>query len=250
MALRVLFASFAASRFSFRERSDLAVSDAAHEMVVHHAGRLHVGIDDGRADESKAALLQVAGDGLGERRRRRHVGDRPPGALNGATVDEAPDVLCEAPERSLHVEKGASVADRRLDLEPVADDAGIGHQPGGVFVNPGCDPRRFEARKGPPVCLALAQDRQPAQPGLRTLEGEELEQGAVVADRHPPLAVVVVDIEGSSPHHGHLAVGCSGRRGIVSSLVTGEAQPNLPRENPGKELRLLLQRPALEEQAA
>jgi hypothetical protein len=35
----------------------------------------------------------------------------------------------------------------------------------------------------------------------------------------------------------------SRRRGIVGGLVTGEAQPDFPRENPGKELRLLLQRP-------
>ena len=41
------------------------------------------------------------------------------------------------------------------------------------------------------VALALAQDRVPAQAGLRALQDEELEDGAVVVQRDAPLLVVV-----------------------------------------------------------
>ena len=48
-----------------------------------------------------------------------------------------------------------------------------------------------EARERPPEVLALAQDRQPRQPGLKALEAQLLEQADVVGDREAPLAVVV-----------------------------------------------------------
>src|SRR5690606_41873933 len=45
------------------------------------------------------------------------------------------------------------------------------------------------------VVLALAQDGNPAQPGLGTFQRQELEQGTVVMERHAPLVVVVVLVE-------------------------------------------------------
>jgi hypothetical protein len=37
--------------------SELAVAEAVDDVVVHEAGRLHMGIDDGAADEGEAALF-------------------------------------------------------------------------------------------------------------------------------------------------------------------------------------------------
>jgi len=46
-----------------------------------------------------------------------------------------------------------------------------------------------------PVILALGEDRVPRKPGLRAFQDEELEELAVVPDRHAPLLVVVGDGE-------------------------------------------------------
>src|SRR5688572_12572043 len=46
-----------------------------------------------------------------------------------------------------------------------------------------------------PVVFPLGEDRVPRQAGLRALEDQELEQRAVVAHRHAPLAVVIRDRE-------------------------------------------------------
>ena len=43
---------------------------AAEQMVVDHADGVQPGVDDRGADEGEAALLQVAADGIRERRGR------------------------------------------------------------------------------------------------------------------------------------------------------------------------------------
>src|SRR5262249_23716760 len=57
------------------------------------------------------------------------------------------------------------------------------------------DGLRVEFRERLPVVLALAQDRDPGEAGLRALEQEEFEQLAVVVQRNAPLGVVVFDVE-------------------------------------------------------
>ena len=50
-----------------------------------------------------------------------------------------------------------------------------------------------EVAEDAPVSVPFAQDRRPAQSGLRALEGEQFEESAVVADRHAPFRVVVTE---------------------------------------------------------
>src|SRR5271169_3685338 len=99
---------------------------AVDDVIVDHADGLHVRIDDRRANKGEAAAFQVLAHrvGLGGAR-----GDVPYGSttiLYRATVDEAPLVRVEAPERALYLEKRPGVLDRRFNLGSVADDAGIG----------------------------------------------------------------------------------------------------------------------------
>src|SRR5690606_33019762 len=83
------------------------------------------------------------------------------------------------------------VVDHRADLAAVADDAGVGEETFHVgLVEPG-DPLEVEATERLPERLPLAEDREPRQPGLETLEAQLLEQAAVVGDGEPPLRVVV-----------------------------------------------------------
>src|SRR5258706_8554061 len=37
----------------------LAVSETIDKVIVHHPDRLHVGVDDGGADEAESAFLQI-----------------------------------------------------------------------------------------------------------------------------------------------------------------------------------------------
>src|SRR5207247_2892190 len=89
-------------------------------------------------------------------------------------------------------EERARVADRALDLEAVADDAGILQQ---TF-----DARRIELGECPVVIVALLEDRGPAESRLSALERQELEENAVVMHGHAPLAIVILDVErGAGP---------------------------------------------------
>ncbi len=57
----------------------------------------------------------------------------------------------------------------------------------------GRDPDRIEIGEQLAVADTLPEDRLPAQARLRSLEDEELEQGAIVVDGDTPLSVVVGD---------------------------------------------------------
>src|SRR5262249_50847147 len=70
-------------------------------------------------------------------------------------------------------------------------DARVGEQASNVALAEASDARVVEVGKGGPECLALAQDRQPRQPGLEALQAELLEQPRVVGDGEAPFAVVV-----------------------------------------------------------
>ena len=88
-------------------------------------------------------------------------------------------------------QEGRRVADRRVDLGPVAHDPGVGHQPRPVGVVEARPRPRVEPAERRAERLALAQDRRPRQAGLERLEGEPLEQLDVVVDGHAPFVVVV-----------------------------------------------------------
>jgi hypothetical protein len=72
----------------------------------------------------------------------------------------------------------------------------------GVLQQP-CDVPRAESRHGFGIepgergaeVLALAEDRQPGQPGLEPLEAQPFEQATLVGDGPPPLVVVIREIE-------------------------------------------------------
>ena len=116
-----------------------------------------------------------------------------PRVHDGPPAHEAPDVGVEGAELLLDGQEGTGVADRRLDLGPVADDAGVGQE----LLHPGRREARHlggvEVGEGLAVAGAALEDGGPAEAGLRPLEHQELEVGGVVVHRHAPLGVVVGD---------------------------------------------------------
>ncbi len=84
---------------------------------------------------------------------------------------------------------------RRLNLQPVPNDASVMEQCV-YFLRPvSRDDLRPEPVKGLPVVLALSQDRQPAQSRLGALQDEHLEKAKIVMEGYAPLMVMVVDID-------------------------------------------------------
>ena len=95
-------------------------------MMVDHAGRLHERVTDGRSDELETALEQVPAHRVRFRRARRRLGYFSPAVLDRFAADETPKLSVEAPEFFVHGEECFRIRDRGRDLQPVADDAGIG----------------------------------------------------------------------------------------------------------------------------
>ncbi len=144
----------------------------------------------------KPRCLRSLREGLGFGALGRNVPPRPVApAPERLAADEAPDVLREAAELPLHLEKPLGVVDRRMHLGSVADDPLVRQQPRDAAR---VEPRHLldvEAGEGPPVARAPLEDRQPREPRLGALEHEMLEEVPVVARRHAPLLVVVGEVE-------------------------------------------------------
>ena len=83
------------------------------------------------------------------------------------------------------------VVDGGVDLQAIADDAGVGEETVAIDLAIAGDHVRIEAVVGAPETLALLQDGLPRQPGLVDLEDEPLEEPGVVAQREAVFGVVV-----------------------------------------------------------
>src|SRR3972149_4033647 len=149
-------------------------------MVVHQADRLHECVTDGRPDELEAAPHEVLRQGLRDPRPRRHLPDGMPAVADRMPADEAPQVRVEGSELLLHGEERPGALHRALDLGAVANDPLVAEQPADGGGAEARNPAGIEPGERLAISVALAQDRQPGEPGLCALEYEELEQLPVV----------------------------------------------------------------------
>ena len=85
--------------------SAFLVAEAGHLVIVDHAGCLHVRVDDRAADELEATLLQVLAERIGFRRGCLKVGIAAIPVLYRRAADEIPDVVTEAVELVLNLQK-------------------------------------------------------------------------------------------------------------------------------------------------
>src|SRR5204863_1177639 len=82
---------------------------------------------------------------------------------------------------------------------------------------------------GGAIPIALAEDRQPAQTGLGALQGQHLEEVAVVVDGDAPLLVVIRQVQrivgGPAAADGHASPPARDRTGgLAHMFVTGSSQ--------------------------
>ena len=98
----------------------------------------------------------------------------------------------------------------------MADDAGVGEQPGDILLAESRHLVEIEAGEALPEILALAEDRQPGQARLEALEADLLEQAEIVGDRTPPFAVMIDGIvrRARAPEAALLAV-LAGHQGFA-----------------------------------
>src|SRR4029079_4160044 len=125
----------------------------------------------------------------------RQLPERTPAIHARRPAQQGPQIGVERAEFALNLEEGLRIADRTVDLETIANNPWILEQPLNLGWREARHPRRIEIGECSPVVLALLEDRLPAQARLRTFEREELEERAVVVNRHPPLVIVVHDAD-------------------------------------------------------
>src|SRR5437762_2704945 len=104
---------------------------------------------------------------------------------------KAPDVFVEAAELLLNLKKQVRVADGRFDLQLIANNSRIAHQPRSIAIGVSSHTLRVEAVERGAVVFALLQNSVPTQAGLCTLENQELEEFLVIVLRHAPLQIVI-----------------------------------------------------------
>jgi hypothetical protein len=110
-----------------------------------------------------------------------------------------PDIPIERSEFFLHCQKGLRIGHRRLDLQPIADDAGIiqePHFPGGCELS---YLGRIKPGKGLPIAFPSSKDCVPAEAGLRAFEQQHFKKPPIVMHRPPPLPVVIPNHMGFVP---------------------------------------------------
>src|SRR5882672_5922751 len=112
---------FSPSNRSLHHRSDLPIAETIDDVIVHHSNRLHVRIDDRRADEAESPVLEVFAECVGFGRSRWNLPRSLPLVSLGPPADKTPAVGVKVPELFPDFEECARVAHCGLDLHPVAN---------------------------------------------------------------------------------------------------------------------------------
>lgn len=170
---------------------------AAVHVVVHETHGLHERVNGGWADERPAPALEVFAH------RFRFIGyahvhqGRPielPRTRSRVGL-ERPNV---GGETAVLLEEGQAppgVVYRRFDLAAVPNDPRVEQEALHGSRRETRDRLDVEAFERAAEVLSLAEDRQPAEPRLKALEVEHLEESPVVVRRSPPLVVVVPAVQ-------------------------------------------------------
>ncbi len=105
--------------------ADFFIAETIHDVVIDHAGCLHVGVDDRRPKEFKTAFFEIFRQRLSLGGYNRKVFERPMFISNGRATDKTPNIFRESTEFFLDLEKTLGVVDGGFNLHPIADDAGV-----------------------------------------------------------------------------------------------------------------------------
>src|SRR5258708_103072 len=171
---------------------DLPIAKTMDDVIVHHSNRLHVRINDRRADEAESPVLQVFAECVGFGRSRWYLPRSLPVIELGPPADKTPAVGVEVLEPVLDFEKCACIAHCGFDLHPVANDLRIGCKVLDFSLGVARDFLRIEFVERAAIPFPLFQHERPVQSGLRTGEHEDLEMFAVAMNGDTPFAIVIL----------------------------------------------------------
>src|ERR1019366_6230044 len=144
-------------------------------MVVDHPRRLHKRVADGRTDKVETTFLEILAHRIRFGCMRRNLAANPPAIHARLAADKLPDVTIERTELLLHFKKRPRVGNRRLNLQPVANNPLIAKQSPHLARFIARDLCRVEAVKRSTIVVALLEVCVPTESGLRTFKNQELE---------------------------------------------------------------------------
>src|SRR5215471_3877502 len=96
--------------------NNLLSAKAVDGVIVDHAGGLHMGVADGRADELEAALVQILTQRIGFRAGGRIILQSAESVDHGCMINEVLDIGRKAAEGCLYVKKPLGIGDGRMDF--------------------------------------------------------------------------------------------------------------------------------------
>ncbi len=171
----------------------LSVPKTVEKVIVHHADRLHIRINDGRTDEAESPVLEILTQHVGFERGRRNLPHCLPPVELGSSIHETPAVGVKASELFLNFEKRPGVAHRGFDFHTVPNDRRIQCE----LLNPSpCIPRhsfRIELAEGMAITLLFPKHKPPTESGLGAFEHQKLKVLTVIVDWNTPFAIVILE---------------------------------------------------------
>ena len=105
---------------------------------------------------------------------------------------------CKAAKLFLDGDEKFGIADSRLDLEPVSDNALVLHEPFNILLSHLGDFIDIKVIKCFSIPFSFTQYGDPAQASLGTFQSKELKEKPVVRNEPPPFFIVVFDIKAVS----------------------------------------------------
>src|SRR6267154_5347367 len=145
---------------------DLPIAETIDDVIVHHSNRLHVRINDRRADEAESPELEVLAERVGFGRSRWNLPRSLPVIELGPPADKTPAVGVEVLEPFLDLEKCACVSHCGIDLHPVANDLRIGCKVLDFSLGVARDFLGIEFVERAAIAIPLFQHQRPVQSGL------------------------------------------------------------------------------------
>ena len=167
------------------------VAIAIASVVHDHAGSLHQRVTNGRADERESGFFQAFAHLDGDRRHGRHF----TAILEMIDYRRATDERPEKRHRIFQRQPGLSIASGGIEFETIADDPRIEHQFIDFRIAHLCHPLYVEAKHHFAITLSFAQHGDPGKPGLEPFEQKQLEQTLRIAQRRPPLLIVISHVQ-------------------------------------------------------
>src|SRR6266404_1785041 len=172
---------------------NLSISETVDEVIVHHANRLHVRIDDGRTNEAESPMFEVLAKRVRFTGGSRNLSHCLPPVLFGSSIDEPPAISVKTSELFLNCEKRPRVTYRSFDFHPVSNDRRIQCE----LLDPVLGvPRHFlgiEFAEDAAIPLPFFEHDRPTEPSLRRFEHKELKVFSVIVNWHAPLTIVILD---------------------------------------------------------